>query len=298
MIRKYVNSAFLLLLAGALAACNGSSSGGNGTFSLAVADTPVDTATHVTVVFTGVEIQPADGMGDGGKALEFDFATPKTVDLMAQQDGRSATLLDGVSLPTGSYAWIRLKIDAGQSSITLTDGSVHPLTIPSGDQTGLKLVSGFTVAAGNATDFTVDFNLRKSVVLASGTYKLKPTLRLVDSLQVGTLAGTVENTFMIGSTAISDPACGPAAYIYAGSGVTPVDINPTSTVQPLATATLGLDTTTGKYDYSEGFLPTGDYTVALVCAAKDDPTTADSLTFSAAKDATVTADTTTSVDFP
>lgn len=295
---KHVKSAFLLLLATTLAACNGSSSSGNGALTLAVADTPVDTATHVTVVFTGVEVQPADSMGSSGKPLEFDFGTPKSVDLMAEQQGRSATLLDGVSLPAGDYAWIRLKIDAGQSSITLTDGSVHPLDIPSGGQTGLKLVSGFTVAAGNTTDFTVDFNLRQSVVLASGTYMLKPALRIVDTLQVGTLAGSVDNTFMIGSVSLSDPACGPAAYIYAGSNVTPVDINAGSAVQPLATATLTLNTTTGKYDYSEGFLATGDYTVALACAAKDDPTTADSLSFSPAKDATVTADTTTTVDFP
>ena len=296
---KYVNNIFLLLLAAALAACNGSSSsGGNGALTLAVADTPIDSATHVTVVFTGVEVQPADSMGDGGKPLEFDFSTPKTVDLLDQQQGRSAVLLDGVSLAAGDYAWIRLKIDAGQSSITLTDGSVHPLRIPSGDQTGLKLVSGFAVAAGNTTSFTVDFNLRQAVVLASGTYMLKPALRIVDSLQVGTLAGSVANTVTIGGLAISDPSCGPAVYIYSGSNVTPVDINTTSTIQPLTTATLTLDATTGKYDYSEGFLQAGDYTVALVCAAKDDPATADALTFSSTKDATVSANTITTVDFP
>lgn len=296
---KYVNNIFLLLLAAALAACNGSSSsGGNGALTLAVADTPIDSATHVTVVFTGVEVQPADGMGDNGKPLEFDFSTPKTVDLLDQQQGRSAVLLDGVSLAAGDYAWIRLKIDVGQSSITLTDGSVHPLRIPSGDQTGLKLVSGFAVAAGNTTSFTVDFNLRQAVVLASGTYMLKPALRIVDNLQVGTLVGSVANTVTIGGVAISDPSCGPAVYIYSGSNVTPVDINTTSAVQPLTTATLTLDATTGKYDYSEGFLQAGNYTVALVCAAKDDPATADALTFSATKDATVSANTVTTVDFP
>lgn len=295
---KYVNNALLLLLTATLAACNGSSSGGDGALSLAVADTPIDSATHVNVVFTGVEVQPATSMGGSVQRLEFDFSTPKTVDLLDEQQGKSATLLDGVSLPAGDYAWIRLKIDAGQSSITLIDGSVHPLTIPSGDQTGLKLVSGFTVAAGDTTAFTVDFNLRQSVVLASGSYMLKPALRLVNTLQVGTLAGSVDNTVSIGSLAISDPTCGPAVYIYSGSNVTPVDINTTSSTQPIATATLTLNSTTGKYDYSEGFLHAGDYTVALVCAAKDDPTLADSLSFSAAKDATVTANTTTTVNFP
>ncbi|HEY1991964.1 MAG TPA: hypothetical protein VGH71_05835, partial [Gammaproteobacteria bacterium] len=79
MIRKYVTHPMLLLLAAALAACNGSSSSGNGALTLAVADTPVDTATHVTVVFTGVEVQPADNMGSSDQPREFDFSTPKTV---------------------------------------------------------------------------------------------------------------------------------------------------------------------------------------------------------------------------
>ena len=42
----------------------------------------------------------------------------------------------------------------------------------------------------------------------------------------------------------------------------------------------------------------GDYTLAMVCAANDDPAVADTLTFSAAKAATITANQTTTVDFP
>lgn len=297
----------LTLLALALTACNGSGGGGSGTLNLAVSDTPVDAATHVTVAFTGVELQPADSQDmsgsdmnnpPSGSAVEINFSQPKVIDLMQEQDGKSAMLLSGETIPAGNYAWIRLKIDDSQSSITLTDGSVHPLTIPSGDQTGLKLVSGFTVAVGGTTGFTIDFNLRKSVVAANGNYMLKPALRITDTLTVGSIEGAAENTLQIGGIAISDPSCGPAAYIYQGSNVTPVDINPTSTVQPLTTATLQLDSVSGKYTYMVGFLATGSYTVALTCAAKDNPTTADSLSFTTAKDATVTANSTTTVDFP
>ncbi|HEX2668037.1 MAG TPA: DUF4382 domain-containing protein [Gammaproteobacteria bacterium] len=287
----------LILAAAALlaAGCNGSSDNA-GTLNLSVSDTPVDGAEHVTVAFTGVEIQPADNMGSD--RLEFDFHAPKVVDLLDQQAGRSAVLLDGVSLPAGSYAWIRLKVDESQSSITLSDGSVHPLTIPSGSQTGLKLVRGFGVAAGSVTDFTVDFDLRKSVVLDANGYKLKPALRIIDTLAVGSIAGSADNTLVLGGLAISALACMPAAYIYAGGGVTPVDINTSGQMQPVATATLALNTTTGKYDYSADFLAAGTYTVALTCAGLDDPALTDALQFSAAKDATVTAGSTATVDFP
>src|SRR5579859_7891005 len=239
-----------------------------------------------------------DSGGSEPQPLTFTFSAPRQVDLMQQQGGSSAVLLSGVNLPAGNYAWIRLMVASTGNSITLSDGSVHPLTIPSGDETGLKLVHGFTVAAGGVMNFTVDFDLRQSVILANGQYFLKPVLRIVNNVDVGRISGNVANTFMIGTTSITDPACMPAAYIYAGANVTPVDINPSSTVQPVATASIKLDDDSGSYRYSAGFLAPGAYTVALVCAAGDNPATVDSLTFSTPKNATVASDSSVAVDFP
>jgi hypothetical protein len=310
--------AFIVLI---VAGCNGSG-GGFGTLNLAITDTPVDGATNVVVTFTGVEVQPAgeedasdemdsmdmggmddndmddDGSAGGSQRLEFNFASPRQIDLLQQQGGNSASLLSGVTLPAGNYAWIRLKVDASQSSITLTDGTVHPLVIPSGDETGLKLVHGFTVADGGVVNFTIDFDLRQSITLANGKYILKPVLRITDNVVVGGIHGVVSNTLTIGSLALSDPACMPAAYLYSGADVTPVDIDAGAAVQPVTTATLSLDTESGDYVYTAGFLATGSYTVALTCAATDNPAAADALVFTAAKNATVTAGTTTEVDFP
>ena len=236
--------------------------------------------------------------GAGNAPLTFNFSTPRQIDLMQQQNGNSASLLNGVSLPAGNYAWIRLMVDASKSTITLSDGSVYLLTVPSGAETGLKLVHGFTVAEGGVVNFTIDFDLRRSIVLANGQYILKPVLRIMNNVDVGRITGSVSNTFTLGATAITDPACMPAAYVYAGAGVTPVDINPTSAVQPVVTATVRLDDSSGNYIYSAGFLAPGSYTVALVCAAGDNPATADTLTFSTPKNATVTSDAATAVNFP
>ncbi|MFI4921486.1 MAG: DUF4382 domain-containing protein [Gammaproteobacteria bacterium] len=240
----------------------------------------------------------ADDGGNGPHPLSFTFPTPRQIDLMQQQGGNSASLLNGISLPAGRYAWIRLMVAPTGNTITLSDGSLHTLIIPSGDETGLKLVHSFTVAEGGVVNFTIDFDLRRSVILANGQYILKPVLRLMNNLDVGHISGSVANTFMIGATAITDPTCMPAAYIYAGADVVPVDINPTATVQPVATATVKLDDKSGDYVYSAGFLAPGSYTVALVCAAADNPATADVLTFTVPKNATVTSDATAIVDFP
>jgi hypothetical protein len=286
-----------------LAGCNGSDNtisgtagAGSGTLSLAVADTPVDSATSVVVAFTGVQLQ-----GPSGSPTEFDFTATKQIDLMATSQGNSAVLLDGVTVPAGDYQWIRLLLDVNQSTIGLDNGSVHALTIPSGSNTGLKLVSGFTVAAGGQADFTIDFNLRQAVTLAnggSGTYLLKPALRLVDNQAVGKIAGTVSHTLTIGSTTVASADCGPAVYIYSGANVTPVDINPASSIQPISTATLSLNNATGDYDYAAAFLAPGDYTLAVTCATGDDPDVVDPLVFTAGKNATVSTNATSTVDFP
>ena len=319
----------LVVLLLALAGCNSGSSTGSGTLSLAITDTPVDGATSVVVAFTGVEVKPAgmdgnDAQGDdnddqgsmspsgstggmdddqgedGGdtKPLVFDFSNPHQIDLLQQQNGASAALLSGVSLPAGHYAWIRLKVDVSLSTITLSDGSVHPLIIPSGGESGLKLVHGFDVAQGGIVSFVIDFDLRKSIVLAHGQYILKPVLHIMDDLDVGSIDGSAANTLTLGTLAISDPTCMPAAYVYAGANVTPVDINPSASVQPVTSTALKLDTGTGNYVFTASFLAPGDYTVALACGALDDPSMSDSLAFSSPKDVTVTAGGTANVVFP
>lgn len=287
------------LLAGALllalAGCNGSSNS-SATMNLAVTDTPVDGAQSVVVAFTGVDL-----MGPGGQT-SFSFASGKTIDILQQQGTNSASLLSGVTIPAGNYQWIRLNIDAANSYIVTSDGAQHPLYIPSGAQTGLKLVSGFTVAQGSLADFVIDFNLRKAITLSnsggSPTYMLTPALRLINNQQVGTISGSAAGTLTIGSTAISATTCNPAVYVYSGSVTTLGGFNATvsGATAPLTSATLTLNSNTGDYDYTIGFVAPGTYTLAVTCAA-DDISTATTLTFSASQSADVTANATTTVNF-
>ena len=263
------------------------------TLTLAVADTPVDGAQSVVLTFTGVQVQSARG----GAPIEVDYATPLQVDILQLQDDNFALLLDNQSVPAGSFLWVRFLVDMSQSSITLSDGSVHPLVLTNAAQDPFKFNTEFTVLSDQQGAFVVDFDLRKSITLVSGNYDFTPYMRFLDPNQTGALEGTVSNTFTIGGVAISDPSCQPAAYAYPGN-VTPVDINPTTALQPIQTATLRLSTFSGNYRYGFEYLPPGEYTVALVCAADDDPSKNDVLTFSTPQTGTVVADELTPVDFP
>lgn len=277
-----------------LAACGGSGGSDDqyGKITLGVTDAPVDGAEHVVVEFTGVELKAA---GEPGPEV-FDFATPRQIDLLALEGGGSEILLREEVVPAGEYEWIRLKVNAGRTAsdsyLDLEDGSRHALFIPSGNESGLKLIRGFTVGAGSTTDFTIDFDLRRSVIRPpgqAGDFVLKPVLRLVDSLQVGTLAGSV-------AQALITTDCEPAAYVFTGSGVTPDDVG--GTTEPFLTARVLQNATSGTYEYRVGFMPVGDYTVSLTCEADlDDSLTNDTIAFVESANASVVVGQTTTVNF-
>src|SRR5258706_10495703 len=191
----------------ALAAGGGGSSGQRGQMSGGVGDAPVDGAQAVVVKFTGVELT-----GNSGNPVDITFTTPKTIDLM-NQNGMASAVLFTQPIPAGDYGQIRLMVVAdgnpSNSYITLTDGTMHGLQVPSGSETGLKLVSGFTVPSSGVVDYTIDFDLRKAITCPPGQAPacfLKPVERLVDNTTVGNIQGSVSATLV-------PPGCTPGVYL-------------------------------------------------------------------------------------
>ncbi|HSD96450.1 MAG TPA: DUF4382 domain-containing protein [Sulfuricaulis sp.] len=268
----------------AVSSCGGSGGGsggaGTGTLSLQITDAAVDTAEHVYVQFSGLEIQSADGKRttlyycedpmDATNTVLSDTAcpmssAPKKLDLLMLSGGQADFLLNGYTLPAGHYSWIRLMVDTADplDSYIVVSGTPYELTIPSGMQTGLKLNRGFDVPAGGSADFTIDFDLRKSVNLSNIGYMLRPTLRMVDNVMAGWISGTVDQSLVT-------TGCTPAVYVFAGSGVTPDDIDGIA-ADPVTTATVKQDNN-GVYRYMAAFLEAGSYTIAFTCdAVADDP---------------------------
>jgi hypothetical protein len=292
-------TAFLAATALGLAACGGGSSGSDmGQMKLAVADAPIDGAQAVVVKFTGIELT-----GDSGSPVDITFAQPKSIDLLTQSGTASAVLFDQ-PIPAGSYGQIRLMVmadgDPNNSYVTLSDGTLHGLQVPSGSETGLKLVSGFTVPGSGVVDYTIDFDLRQAITCPPGQSPacfLKPVERLVDNTLVGNIQGVVSNTLV-------PSGCIPGVYLYNGAVTAPEDMNgaaaPTDTNQPLASKVPVADSQPPFY-YQFTFLPPGSYTVALTCqAAQDNPDQADpAVTFNPVKTGImVSAAHTTTVDIP
>lgn len=299
--------AMSLLLASALVACGGGDGGPDpeptGRVSLGITDAPIDDATSVVIQFSGVAFKRE---GSAPETVQNLTPSPRQLDLLQYQQGRAALLLDGVTLPAGRYEWVRLIVDnepnVRDSFITLTTGAECELRVPSGAESGLKLNRGFTLPADGSAALTIDFDLRKSIHAPPGqrgstpdctqAYLMRPTLRLVDSANVGAIAGTVDSTLVTAD-------CLPNVYIYAGAGIVPDDleeVGPAPDVDPLVVAPVEVENGSVAYRYHAAFLPPADYTVAFTCG-DDDPTADDVLTFLTPQNVTVQANLIGQVNF-
>lgn len=278
--------------------CGGSgSSNSNGSLNVGITDAPVDSASAVVVTFSSISVKPSEG-----EALVFELETPMSINLLDYQGDERVLLLDGENLPAGNYVWMRLGIVEGDSYIEV-DGLQHNLEIPSGAQSGLKMNRSFTIASGGLTDFTIDFDLKKSVHKeGNGDYKLRPTLRITNNMEIGHITGTVADSLII------DTACenngdnndvGNSVYVFEGLDQIPQDIQGIAG-DPIAAANVMYNAESEQYEFTVGYIPAGDYTVAFTCdGSVDVPDTDDSaiVTFGDPQNISVEPGENTSVTF-
>ena len=291
-----------------LIGCGGSGgSSPTGSISISVTDAPVDTAENVVVEFSGVEIKP-----ENGDSITFDFTERCTndpescqIDLMALTNGASELILSDETVASGQYNWLRLLVKAEQEvrdSYIVINGKEFELRIPSGAQSGLKINRGFIVPAGGEANFTIDFDLRKSVHDPVGPkdpndYILRPTLRMVDNTTTGTLSGNVDRSFF------ASGSCTGAVYVFADGTLDAPDDEDGEGFgpDPITSALVEDD---GVHGYNISFLSEGDYLVAFTCDAEADDPNADNddpdnapVNFLSKATVSITANSNTDYDF-
>ena len=176
--------------------------GKTGTLIINLTDAPGDYE-EVYITFTEVSVHKAEaegtdgdddnstnGSGDNETEAGWIIVSDEEqgFDLLALQDG-NIDLLAQSELDTGKYTQIRLKITDGNDendepkTYVMVEGEKYVLSIPSGIQSGLKLIHNFTIDTDNETILFLDFDAEKSVhQTGAGDYKLNPTIKVLKEL--------------------------------------------------------------------------------------------------------------------
>ncbi len=285
-MQRRIPLAMALANAALLAGCGGGSGGsgdGTGTLTLGLTDAPVDNVAQLRLYIEGATVKrpggppetyPIDLTDCAGMPGETGDCNP--VDLLSLQDGLILTVLADQPMLAGEYNWLRLDIDDARSYVVEDDGGVNEeITVRVPSERGLQLSGGFTILADRTTNLVMDWDARQGLAHAVGTdtYIVKPSIRLTDLAQWGTIEGTVAET-----TDTGECPDGGVVYVFEGD-VVPDDID-NNEPNPLVTASVG-PVDRGGFGYTVHYLPSGDsgmtYTVALNCDPSSDlvPTTDD-----------------------
>ncbi len=206
----------VLLVSFFLTACNsGTVGGGSGSLSLNLADSAISGVDEVWVTISEIRVHSD---GEGWFPLESDVSFPLTVDLLTLQNGFSENL--GLfELPEGHYTQIRLylgtKIDPDMVDPPLYpncifDGTDYQeLIIPSGFQSGIKLIHPFDIEDGGIIELTLDFDAARSIHrTGSGVFKMRPTIKVVATALSGSISGQTEPGATVMAQQALDGACG------------------------------------------------------------------------------------------
>lgn len=191
---KTLITVLLLALTFAFMGCGPGSD--TGTLHIVATDAPFpfDSVSSATVTLSKIEVRNKDHSEHGDAWVTLSEET-KTIDLVQLRNGVTADLLT-LEIAPGIYDEIRLVVSAG--TVTLKDGTVFNLNVPSGSSSGLKIKvkSPIEVVTGLSSDLLLDFDLSKSFVpQSSGShisgFHFSPVVRAVNMTVAGTISGTV-----------------------------------------------------------------------------------------------------------
>jgi hypothetical protein len=189
------------LVASLLALSCSASGGGAGKVTVLLKDAPGDFRAAV------VTIDEIALVGDGGSVVLRD--TPVTQDLLTLSND-VATLVDGVTVPAGTYTQLRFVIGGGYLDVGGTLYATSPdyaglppgatvggeLRMPSYARSGLKVIlpDGGVAIGGDLTGLVVDFDVAGSFGHAagnSGAWVMHPVVKATRVEQTGSVAVTL-----------------------------------------------------------------------------------------------------------
>ncbi|GCC52073.1 DUF4382 domain-containing protein [Chryseotalea sanaruensis] len=160
-------------------------------------DAPVD-ASNIKEV--NIAIRSIEVLKKGSETWQTikSFEEPRTIDLLSFSEGKAYDLTEQYLTP-GEYLGIRLElnlanVDNGltvfpQSNIVFTNNTQEVLFVQAGGDSYVESMEAFSIVTNQTTFLTLDFDVRKSVLLTNSGYALDPQMRVVKTDNSGTIDG-------------------------------------------------------------------------------------------------------------
>lgn len=188
---KKIGNIILILTAIILGfgSCSDDDGNAKSKFNIRLTDAPGDYA-EVNIEIKNVQIHTSNGDDESGWK-NLGIINPGVYNLLDFVNGKD-TLLASDELSAGKVSQIRLVLGEN-NSLKLKDGTVvNGLKVPSGQQSGIKLLVNAEIKEGVAYNLILDFDAGKSIVQkGNGNYSLKPTIRTFLTATSGSVKGIV-----------------------------------------------------------------------------------------------------------
>ena len=198
-MKKYHLFLFLFALVTGFVSCSSDDSEGSDDEKARVAIKLTDAPGDYEQVLVEVEDVMIKTTAEGGEEegwVSLEGANTGVIDLLSLTGGVTELLVD-TELEAGYLHQIRLVL-GDNNTIVVQEGEVereYALKTPSAEQSGLKVMVGQDLEAGEDYTFILDFDVDKSVVVSgTGSYSLKPVIRMAVEENTGSIVGSVHPT--------------------------------------------------------------------------------------------------------
>lgn len=157
-----------------------------------------------------IDLQAVEVTGNNGQTVMLN-TTAGIYNLLDFSNGLS-TLIANSTLDDATVGQIRLIL--GSNNTVVVNGISYPLSTPSAEQSGLKLLVNQTLQADIQNEILIDFDANVSVIqTGNGAYKLKPVLRTI----VNSISGNIKGSITPVGTLASVSATSSANVVYSSN---------------------------------------------------------------------------------
>lgn len=229
------------------------------TLSLTDAPSDADNIKEVNLSITSIDV-----IAEGSESWQTikSFEDPLTVNLLEYTQGEFYDLTEQYLTP-GNYKGLRLQlsianVDNGltvfpQSNLVFTNGTQETLFVEDGGSDFIEVMNAFNIATNQTTFLTLDFDVRKSIIITNQGYRLRPSMRMVENQSAGAIDGQFRDFADFDKV---------VTYAYETGDFTTGETNGTpSFANSISSA--GVQTSRGG-SFTISFLPEGNYDLIFV----------------------------------